>query len=397
MALSAVGVVFGVAFFICGQAETQGFQNYFISTILGSKGAIQIGDRFHDSFEEVMERQAGGIVGAENPNSRTYTYGIPEASRYMRELMTYPQIRAVTPVVEKSVMLRAGFRTENAVLEGIDLETHLRATDFASQIVEGALSDFRDNPDALVVGKPMKDKLELKLGQNVFLLAPDGDIRRFKLTNFFETGVNVIDDQRIYCHRRAAQSTVQDPFLTSFILVQLKDPNRAPEISKAIEEHIFHRARSWQEREKGMLQTFTTLRVSAGLGISAIIMLAGFGIYVILTMAVLEKTKEIAILRSMGYTKGDISWIFIYQGFLIAIVGIILGCLAGAGLTYAISQIPIPIRGVFKADHYIVEWNWRHYVIAATLALISVFFASYFPSRRAAAIRPVNILRGSSS
>jgi lipoprotein-releasing system permease protein len=126
-------------------------------------------------------------------------------------------------------------------------------------------------------------------------------------------------------------------------------------------------------------------------------MLAGFGIFNILTMSVLEKTKEIAILRSMGYTKSDISWIFIYQGCLIAAVGIVLGCIAGAGLTYAISQIPLQIRGIFRADHFIVEWNWQHYAMAAGLAWISVFFASYFPSRRAAAVRPVNILRGSSS
>ncbi len=107
-----------------------------------------------------MEKQGGGVIGAENPNSKTYTYGISEAPRYMRELMTYPQVRAVTPIVEKDVVLRAGFRTETAVLQGIDLETHLKATDFASQIVEGPLEDFRDNPDGLVVGKPMKDKLD---------------------------------------------------------------------------------------------------------------------------------------------------------------------------------------------------------------------------------------------
>ena len=397
MFLSAVGVIFGVAFFICGQAQTQGFQAYFISTILGSKGAILISDRFRDSFEEVMERQSGGAVAAANTGARNYTYGISEAPRFMRELMTFPQVKSVTPIVEKNVHLRSGLRTETAVLQGIELQSHLQATNFASEIIAGPLADFRDNPDALAVGKPLKDKLELQMGQNVYLVGPSGDSRRFKLTNVYETGVNSIDDQRVYCHRRAAQSTLQEPFLTSYILVQLKDPSRAPVLAEAFEHLFSHRARSWQEREKGNLQIFTTLRVSAGLGVSAIIMLAGFGIFNILTMSVLEKTKEIAILRSMGYTKTDISWIFIYQGFLIAVVGIAFGCLLGAIMTYGVSQIAIPIRGIFKADHFIVEWNWEHYAMAALLAWISVFFASYFPARRAASVRPVNILRGSSS
>lgn len=392
-----MGVVFGVGFFICGQAQTQGFQTYFINTILGSKGAILISDRFQDSYPALIEKKGEALMSVNNQQSRKYYPGINDAQRIMRVLLDYPNVRAATPIVEKNVVLRAGFRSEVAVLQGIELIPHLQATDFANQLTKGTLEDFRDNPDAIAIGSLLEEKLELQLGQNIYLVGPAGDTRRFKMTNVYETGVNTIDEKRIYSHRRAAQSTLQEPFLTSFILVQLKNPQRAPADALAFEGLIKHRSRSWQEREKGNLQLFQALRVSAAIGVSAIIMLAGFGIFNILTMSVLDKTKEISILRSMGYTQSDISQIFVYQGFLIAAIGIVLGWICGAGLTYAISQIPIQIRGIFKTDRFIVEWAWEHYALAAGLALLSVFVASYLPARRAAQVRPVDILRGTSN
>src|SRR6202007_1973226 len=109
---------------------------------------------------------------------------------------------------------------------------------------------------------------------------------------------------------------------------------------------------------------FFTLRISAAITVSLIILLAGFGIFNVLTMAVLAKVKEIAILRSMGYRRNDISAIFLWQGALIAAAGSLLGCVLGALMTWGISKIPIHIRGLLYADHFLVTWDWRHYVFA---------------------------------
>lgn len=397
MILSSLGVILGVAFFICGQAQTQGFEKYFITTILGSKGAVIVSDRFQESYTQMLEVNGQDVVAVSNPQTRKYYPGINDAQRIMRVLREFPNVKASAPVVEKNVILRSGFRSEVAVLQGIELEYHLAATDFAKQIIAGSLADFRDNRDALAVGSLLSEKMELRLGQNIYLVGPTGDARRFKLTNIYETGVNVIDEKRVYVHHRAAQSTVQEPFLTSFILVQLHHPERAPQDAQAFEELLQHRSRAWQDRERGNLQIFASLRISAALGISCILLLSGFGIFNVLTMSVLEKTKEIAILRSMGYSAQDIASIFLWQGFGIAVLGILMGSLAGAGLTWGVSQIPVKIRGILKADHFIVTWSYEHYVLAAILALISIFIASYIPASRAARIDPVEVLRGTSS
>lgn len=396
MALSSLGVVFGVAFFIASQAQTEGFQEFFVETILGSKGAILIGDRFQGSYTKFLEKGGKEVVAVSNPQSRKYYPGINNAYRMIRVVNQFPNVKACSPIIEKNVVVATGFRNEVAKLQGIDLDMHIQTTDFEDQLTTGTIEDFRDLPDSIAVGSLLAGRLELRTGQSLYVIGPETNSRRFKVTNIFETGVNSIDEKLVITHRRAAQSVLHEPFLTSKIMVQLHDPHRAPPLCESLEHLLQHQARSWQEREKGTLQVFQVLRVSAGLAVSCIIMLAGFGIFNILTMSVLEKTKEIAILRSMGYTQQDIVEVFLLQGTGIAIVGIVFGWLAGAGLTYGISQMPVKIRGIFKADQFMVSWDWDHYLIAALLATVSVFIASFIPAQRAARVKPVNVIRGSS-
>src|SRR5438128_10643465 len=125
------------------------------------------------------------------------------------------------------------------------------------------------------------------------------------------------------------------------IIYKLRDPDRAPALARHFENLFQHAAQSWQEREEGNLQIFTTLRMSAAITVSLIILLAGFGIFNVLTMSVLSKVREIAILRSMGYRRIDISAVFLWQGALIAAAGSLMGCVLGALLTWGISHVPI--------------------------------------------------------
>src|SRR5205085_9973330 len=124
------------------------------------------------------------------------------------------------------------------------------------------------------------------------------------------------------------------------------------------------------EREAANLQLFVTLRLSAAITVSLIILLAGFGIFNVLTMTVLSKVREIAILRSIGYRRRDISAIFLWHGAMIALVGSLVGCICGALLTWGVSHIPIKVRGLVSADHFLVSWNCRHYLWASLLAII---------------------------
>src|SRR5881275_1014568 len=205
-------------------------------------------------------------------------------------------------------------------------------------MVAGKFDDFRNNTSAVIIGYKLADFLNVEAGDAIQLLAPSGEYWRFTVAAIARSGVGTIDLNRAYAHARVAQRLLKRPYQASMIVYKLRDPSRAPELASHFENLFQHRTESWQEREEGNLQIFFTLQVSAAITVSLIILLAGFGIFNVLTMSVLSKIKEIAILRSMGYRARDISAIFLWQGAMIAAAGSLIGCLAGAVFTGIVSK-----------------------------------------------------------
>jgi lipoprotein-releasing system permease protein len=393
--LSLSGVVFGVAIFICSQAQTQGFAQQFINSTLGSNGSLVLKARFQPLGTGLLvPPKASSSTAA--ATHRRYLEGITNAREIMRVSRQFSNVAACSPVLRGTLSARAGFENATVDLYGIDAALHVQTTDLAKQITSGSFNEFRDNATSVIVGAKLAEVLNLAAGDSVQLLSPGGDYWRFTVAAIAQSGVGAIDSARIYCHGKLAQTLLRKPFAASMIIYKLRDPERAPALAKHFEALFQHDTQSWQEREAGNLQLFLTLRMSAAITVSLIILLAGFGIFNVLTMSVLAKVKEIAILRSMGYRRGDISAIFLWQGAMIAAAGSLLGCTAGALLTLAVSHIPIRVRGLLVADHFLVAWDWHHYVWATILAIIAVFIASYVPARRAAQLPPVSTLRGAS-
>ena len=122
------------------------------------------------------------------------------------------------------------------------------------------------------------------------------------------------------------------------------DPSKAPEIAAQIQETTGHRTVSWQEREQVWLDVFKALRVSSAITVSSILLLSGLGIFNVFAIMVIEKTRDIAILRSIGFKPSDASSIFLWQGVIILFFGIIVGVSLGILSTYGISQIPLRIK-----------------------------------------------------
>ena len=390
--LSLSGVVFGVAIFICTQAQTQGFSRYFIESNIGSNGALVVRSRFRPRYEPLM-------VAAKNSKASTgrrlYFEGITNPDEIMRVSRQFPDVISCSPVLRGSVSARAGFENATVDLYGIDPALHARTTDILHQLIDGSFDDFRNNTSAIIIGSRLAEILETSVGDTVQLLAPNGEYWRFNVAAIARAGIGSIDSTRIYSHAKIAQALLQQPSGASMIIYKLRDRDRAPVLASRFETLFQHSALSWQEREESTLQLFLTLRMSVAITVSLIILLAGFGIFNVLTMSVLAKIKEIAILRSMGYRRKDISAIFLWQGALIAAAGSIVGCLLGAVMTWGVSHIPIHLRGLLYTNYFLVTWDWRHYAFATLLALLAVFIASYVPARRAAELAPVVTIRGS--
>ncbi|MBI2515836.1 MAG: ABC transporter permease [Opitutae bacterium] len=397
MLMSLAGIVFGVGFFIVTQAQTSGFEDFFIKTILGTNGAIRIEDKIQATIFAMAA--AGHDIGASKfevaapLEGRKYIEGVEDPEVMMEALRKFQNVSGASMVVRGSVVADSSFKNDTAQVYGIRLEDQMAVSDLAAQITRGDLEDYRRSPSGLLVGKVLAERLQLNLGDTLILRAGDQQ-RRYKVSAIYETGVRDIDQVRIYMHLGEARSLLKRSTGASFVQVALFDRERAPQDAAQMESVFRHGAQSWQEREKTWLEVFRALRISSALTVSTIILISGLGMFNTLAMIVIEKTKEIAILRSMGYTRQDISRIFIWLGAIVLMVGTVGGWILGASVTYGVSQLPIRIRGIFSTDSFVVAWSIWHYVVATLTAVVVVMTAAVIPARRAAKLEPGDIIRG---
>ena len=174
---------------------------------------------------------------------------------------------------------------------------------------------------AVLLGSRISQRLNLKVGDRVRLIGGTGNLH-LRVSGIFETGVSQIDKNRIYLHMGTARSFLGRFSGGSVFQVALKNPNRAPAIAQQLQNVLNHRAVSWQEREKVWLDVFKALRVSSGITVSCILLLSGLGIFNVFAILVIEKTRDIAILRSIGFSPQDVSAIFLWQGAILLSAGV---------------------------------------------------------------------------
>ena len=174
--LSLSGVVFGVAIFICTQAQTQGFAQHFIDSTIGSNGALVIKSRFRPRYEPLM-------VPSKTSNGkaprRLYFEGITDANEIMRVSRQFSNVVSCSPVLRGTVSARAGFENATVDLYGIEPVLHAQTTDLLHQLIAGNFDDFRNNASSIIVGSRLAEILQAGIGDSVQLLSPNGEYWRF--------------------------------------------------------------------------------------------------------------------------------------------------------------------------------------------------------------------------
>ena len=393
MLMSLSCIVLGVGLFIVTQATTSGFEQFFIRTILGTNGAVRIEDKMQDTIRSM---EVGGYgSGFEIKQSEGYKYieGIEEPKLVIDALKQFPNVLAVSEVVSGSVIIKSSFKNESVRVYGINIDDHMRVSELGNQIVRGDLSAISSTPSGALLGMEMARRTQLDVGDS-FILEAGGEQRRYRVSALYETGVSDIDKVRLYLNMGEARSLLKKTTGASFLQVNLIDKDRAQEDAYRMSEVLHHSAKAWQDREKSWLQAFAALGLSSAITVSVFTLIAGLAMFNTLAMMVMEKTKEIAILRSMGYTREDITQIFLWQAVIVLIIGSALGMLFGASVTYIVDNIPLTITGIFKTETFVVSWNIWHYVAATSTAVVMVMLASLVPARRAARLEPGDVIRG---
>jgi len=404
MLLSLTCTVLGVGFFVVTQATTSGFQDLFIKTLLGTDGAIRIQDEIQDTLRSMAASGNDPMSDfqIEEKEGRKYIEGIPQPAQLMESLRHFANVSGMAEVLHEDVFIQSSFsgaKRDTAQIYGINVDNGLddffKVSNLSTQIIQGDLDAFRNQPDRILIGSVLARRLQLAPKDSVLIqVASSGDQRRYQVAAIYETGVDDVDRARVFMKLSDARSLLHKPTDASYIQVNLLDKDRAPQDAAQMQRALKHSAAPWQQRESVWLTVFQALRVSSAITVSIFTLIAGIAMGSTLFMIVMEKTKEIAILRSMGYTPRDISSIFIWQAAIVLLIGCVLGWIVGSGVTFGISKVPLPIRGIFKTDYFVVTWSIWHYIEATVTAVVVVMIASLVPARRAARLQPGDVIRG---
>jgi lipoprotein-releasing system permease protein len=391
MLLSLSCTVLGVGLFIVTQATTSGFEKFYIRAVLGTDGAIRIEDKLQDTLRSISA-DGPGLSG--DRDGRKFVEGVDEPARVMDALANFENVTGTSAVLRStSAFVRSAAAEQPAHIFGIEVEQHAKVSELAQQIVRGTLEDFRQQSSGILLGRELADKIGVSVGDSVIVDARK-ESQRFRVAAIYQTGISDIDKVRIYVHLSEARALLKKPFGVSFVQVSLREPNRAIDDAHRMQSVLGYSAKPWQIREAVWLEVFRALRVSSGITVTVFTLIASLAMFSTLAMIVLEKTKDIAILRSMGYERTDITEIFLWQASMVLVIGAIIGSAFGALATWGVSLIPLNLRGIIVTKHFVVDPSPWHYVAAVVTAAVMVMIASLIPARRAARLEPGDIVRG---
>ena len=247
----------------------------------------------------------------------------------------------------------------------------------------------------MLLGAGLARRLGVRVGDMLDLTSAF-ESRRYRVVGIYATGIEAIDHQRLYLTLSEARVLFHEPQGGVYFQITLDNPRQASAIASRLEDSLGHHALSWEERERVWLDVFWLVRFASMLLVGMVILLAGVGMFNSLALLVLEKQKDIAILRAMGHVESDVYAIFLYQGFIIYIIGTSIGCLLGFVGTLSLRYTPFKLSGVFAEKGTIVFFDGSLYVAACVAVAFVVFLASTLPARRAARLEPGHIIRGTS-
>jgi len=355
-------------------------------------------------FEEDLRDK---ILGT-NAHVVVYPVGgtLQEPARVARELEQVEGVVAATPFALSQVMLMAGGAVQGAVFRGIDVESAGRATDIERFLVEGRLADLAGDVPGLLVGREMARNLGLFLGDVVQVVSPAGSptplglvprMRAFRVAGIFASGMYEYDTSFLFVSLGTAQDFLRLGQGVNGIEVRTGDLYGAAKVARAIEGRLGpgYWTRDWMEMNRNLFSALKLEKIVMFVILALIVLVAAFNIAATLIMVVLEKARDIGILKSMGATGRSIRRIFMLEGLVIGGVGTSSGLLGGWVLCVLLKRykfIELP-RDVYYIDTLPVVMKPEVFVLVAVCAVALCFLATLYPSWQASRLDPVEILR----
>ncbi|MDE2593304.1 MAG: ABC transporter permease [Burkholderiales bacterium] len=392
--VSLSGVVLGVAFFLAVSSLMRGSEKDFLKRMVDNSPHITVSDEFRRAqAQPAWTAWPDGAVRTNHVKPPNETRGIRGYRQMLEFIEALPGVRAA-PVLQGTAVLTFAGKQQGVTLSGVVPVKMRQVTTIDEKFIEGDLEALNATPNGIVIGKGLADKFSLRMGSTLSVLAPSGQNRTMKVVGIFRTGNASYDEGQTFMMLKRSQGLLDKPNRINRIIVQMNEPYDAPDIAKQIEARYAYKSVSWIESSEDILSLLLVRNIIMFSVVSAILVVASFGIYNTISTIVMEKTKDIAILKSMGFHAKDIRLIFLFEGLIVGVIGSVAGLILGMLLMTFLSQIEIKAPGMTEMVHLPVWWGSEQFAMAAFFAMASCVAAAYLPARKAGRVHPVDILRG---
>ena len=391
--VAVLGVAVGVGFSIAMAALMQGGQDDFIRQLVDTMPHVDITDEHRTARRQPAE-DVFTSVAISGLRPRDDRRGIINPTAATARLESWVPGRFAESLKAQGV-IRYSSREVGAAIIGIDPEREPAVSPIVGDFVKGSFAALTAGGNNVVIGETMAGRLGAGLGDTITAVSSEGLTRDFKIVGLFHTGTTARDEGEAYLLLKNAQILSARPNAINEIRIKLDDPNHAPDVARRAEAELGYKAVAWQEANESILEALVVRNVIMYTVVGAIMLVAGFGIYNIISTITHEKARDIAIMKSLGFPESDMRRMFLLEGMAIGAAGSAIGCAFGLSMIYALSLIRFEIAATGQEITRLpIAWSALHYVIASAFALGSAAVAGYLPARRAAHLNPVEIIRG---
>jgi lipoprotein-releasing system permease protein len=386
-AISVVGVAAGVAALIIALAVTNGMRRDLQDRLVGATAQVEL--------------------------MRTAGDGIRNWRPLMARLAAVPHVQAVAPGLYGQVLISRGARSGGALIKGIVPADELRVGDLLQAVVRGSIAELNPNqapPDSsiapIVIGSELALTLGATVGDSLLVTSPQGELtplgmvpryQRFRVVGVFASGFYQYDAGYAFMRLADAQRLFSEPDLISVLSFRVDDLYKAAEVGKVLEDAAGpgFQATNWMEQNRELFRALKLEQVVTFIVLALIVVVAALNILIALTMMVMEKTRDIAVMMSFGVTAEQVRRIFLLQGVMISGIGTALGLVAG----YAASVLGSHYHfihldaSVYSIDTLPFAPKWTDALVVAAVSLGLALLATLYPSSAAAGVLPAEALR----
>lgn len=388
--IAALGVTVGIGIFIFMISLVIGFNRYSDESLFKAAPHLRIYQDDVLSKPLIAENKMGYTTVIVNPKIANVSNTLINPEKIISDLKEQEDIVTIAPQVSVNLFYNNGTSQINGVASGVNIVEANAMFDIQSTMLAGDVRNLLATPNGILIGVGIAEKLNLQLYDNINITSSIGVVKVMKVEGIFKTSNSNIDLTKSYISLAMSQQLLhQSSSYVTDILVNIKDPNNAPEFAKKLKNLTIYKVEDWQSANEQTMSNKKTRQVMFGAISLAILLVAAFGIYNIINMTIKEKLNDIAILKATGFSGKDVINIFLKETLIMGIIGTSIGLVLASVLIKFVSGIYIG----GDREYFPIGFEPSIFILGSILGLLITLGAGYIPAVGAAKIDPIEIFR----